>query len=238
MAHTTAIVVAAGAGERFGGGLPKAFVELASRPLMLYSVRTLHDCAGVGAVVLVVGAEHERQARRLLRDHGLGDVEVCAGGDTRPASVSAGLARCARDTRVVAVHDAARPLVTRAVIERVLAALIPPWDAVAPGVPVVDTLKLVDEARAVLRTVDRRGLWIAQTPQVFSRGTLARVHARLPGPDGSPTDDLSLVERAGGRIRMVDGDPRNLKVTFAADARIAEALIVAGGPDAAAEGRR
>jgi 2-C-methyl-D-erythritol 4-phosphate cytidylyltransferase len=226
MAQTTAIVVAAGSGERFGGGVPKAFAELAGRPMLLYSVQTLHDC--LGAVVLVVGAAYQRQAAHLLREHGLNDVVVCAGGDTRPASVSAGLACCSREARVVAVHDAARPLVTHAVVERVVGALTPQWDAVAPGLPVVDTLKLVEPIRGtVLRTVDRRGLWIVQTPQVFPRAVLERVHARVAGSAEAATDDLSLVERAGGRVRLVDGDPRNLKVTFAADARIAEALVLA-----------
>jgi 2-C-methyl-D-erythritol 4-phosphate cytidylyltransferase len=100
----------------------------------------------------------------------------------------------------------------------------------------VDTLKLVEPTRGtVLRTVDRRGLWIVQTPQVFPRAVLERVHARVAGSAEAATDDLSLVERAGGRVRLVDGDPRNLKVTFPADARIAEALVLAA--DRAAEPR-
>jgi 2-C-methyl-D-erythritol 4-phosphate cytidylyltransferase len=126
------------------------------------------------------------------------------------------------------VHDAARPLVSPALVDRTIAALVDPWAAVAPGLPVVDTLKVVDAARErVVSTADRRNLWAVQTPQVFAHATLTRVHARIVA--GEVTDDLVLVEAAGGRVRVIPGERRNFKVTYPEDLAMAEALLAAGG---------
>lgn len=223
--RTTGIVVAAGSGERLGVGVPKGFVEFAGEPLLLRSLRVL--AAACDDVVCVVGAEHLERASRIADAAGLGAVMVVAGGATRQDSVSAGLSACSPATRVVAVHDAARPLLTETLARRTIAALEPPWDAVAPGLPLVDTVKLVHQGK-VLRTVDRRGMWGVQTPQVFPRAVLERVHARVASDADAATDDLALVERAGGRVRLVGGDRRNFKITYAEDLRVAEALVRAG----------
>lgn len=224
-AGAVALVVAAGVGQRLAGDGPKAFVTLRGEPLLVHAVRAVAACEAVADIVLVVGDEHRRQAQAALRDAGLSVRAVVAGGGTRTESVSRGLVAL-DDTRVIAVHDAARPLVTPELIRRTLAALVDPWAAVAPGLPVVDTVKQVGGPRAegvdVLRTVDRRDLWNVQTPQVFSVGTLRRAHA---GVRGDATDDLTLVERAGGRVRLVEGDRRNFKVTFPEDLVMAEALL-------------
>lgn len=225
---TTAVIVAAGSGERLRAGMPKAFVNLAGEPMLAHVVRAFLGCDAVTDVVCVVGAEHVERARRLLGRAGLEVTAVTAGGGSRQESVSQGLAACPSTARVVAVHDAARPLVTSALVGRVLAALTAPWDAVAPALPVVDTLKLLDHTRQrVLRTVDRQGLWSVQTPQVLSRVTLERIHARVASAADAATDDLSLVERAGGRVRLIEGDRRNLKITYPQDLALAE-LILAG----------
>lgn len=225
MPDTSAVVVAAGSGERLGVGIPKGFVELAGEPLLLRCVRLLSRV--VDTVVCVVGGEHLERAERLLDAAGVTGVRLTAGGDTRQDSVSAGLSACPPAARVVAVHDAARPLVTEGLVQRTLAALQPPWDAVAPGLPLVDTVKAVDPQGKVLRTVDRRGMWAVQTPQVFPRAVLERVHARIASDADAATDDLALVERAGGRVRLVLGERRNLKITYPEDLAIAEALLSA-----------
>jgi 2-C-methyl-D-erythritol 4-phosphate cytidylyltransferase len=220
---TAAVIVAAGAGERLGAGVPKGFVEVGGKAMVLHALAAFRAASSIAAVVVVLPPEQTEQGQRLLG----GDVATTAGGATRQESVSAGLAACPAGTRVVAVHDAARPLVGPDLIDRTVAALVPPWDAVAPGVAVVDTLKLVDSRQAVLRTVDRTGLWTVQTPQVALRATLERVHARVAPSADAATDDLSLVERAGGRVRLVAGDPRNIKVTDPADLELAEQLLAA-----------
>ncbi len=222
---TTAVLVAAGTGERLGRGVPKAFVELAGVPLLVHAARALLAAAAVDDVVVVTGDADRARAADLLGAAGLPALAVCAGGSTRTDSVRLGLDACPAGTTVVAVHDAARPLVTPALIDRTVAALGDPWAAVAPGLPIVDTLKLVDPAGGVLRTVDRAGLWAVQTPQVFARATLVAAHA---SPAPAVTDDLALVEARGGRVRLVPGERRNLKVTYPEDLDLAEALLGRG----------
>lgn len=214
-----AIIVAAGMGERLGAGRPKAFVEVAGVPMVVHAVRAFAAATAIDRIIVVVPPGQSCSA--LFAD----DVTVVGGGVTRQESVSNGLDACRPEARVVAVHDAARPLITPALIDRAVAALVPPWDAVAPGEPLVDTLKLVDQRQVVLRTVDRRGVWAVQTPQVCARAALERVHARVASGADAATDDLSLIERAGGRVRLIDGERRNFKITHAEDLRLAEQIL-------------
>lgn len=218
---TAAIIVAAGSGERLGAGRPKAFVALGGRSLVAHSIAAFRAAASVEQIVVVVPPAAEEDDLRSLGD----DIVTAPGGQTRQESVSAGLDACSSDVRIVAVHDAARPLVTPALIDRTVAALAPPWDAVAPGIPVADTLKVLDSRFAVLRTVDRTGVWAVQTPQVSMRSTLERVHARVASTADAATDDLSLVERAGGRVRLIEGEPSNFKITHAEDLAFAAQLL-------------
>ena len=220
-----AIIVAAGLGERLAAGRPKAFVEIGGVAMVVHAVRAFAAAESIDGIVVVVPTALVDESRRLFPD----GVTVTAGGATRQESVSNGLAACGSRTRVVAVHDAARPLISPRLIDRTVAALVAPWDAVAPGEMVVDTLKLVDERQAVLRTVDRRGLWAVQTPQVAARATLERVHARVASAADAATDDLSLVERAGGRVRLIEGERRNFKITHIEDLTLAEQLLCGGG---------
>ena len=218
---TAAILVAAGAGERLGADKPKAFVHLGGRPMVAHTVDAFLAASSVDTIIVVVPTGFEDEARRAFDT----SIVTVTGGATRQESVSAGLDACGPRVRVVAVHDAARPLITPALIDRTVAALVPPWDAVAPGVGVADTLKLVDSRLTVLRTVDRTGVWAVQTPQVCSRATLERVHARVASPADAATDDLSLVERAGGRVRLIEGERSNFKITHADDLAFAAQVL-------------
>lgn len=220
---TAGIIVAAGRGERLGAGEPKAFVTLGDAPMVVHAVRAFRAATSIDHVVVVVPRDQADRAIRLVGD----EVRVCPGGHSRQESVSNGLAGCPPDVRVVAVHDAARPLVSAALIDRTVAALQPPWDAVAPGLSVVDTVKVVDARQGVMRTVDRSGMWTVQTPQVSSRGALERVHARIASAADAATDDLSLIERAGGRVRLIEGERTNFKITHAEDLAVAERLLIA-----------
>ena len=214
--------MAAGTGERLGAGRPKAFVQLAGKPLVAHAIAAFRAAQTVDRIIVVLPAGSDAGV-----DWG-DDVVLTTGGATRQESVAAGLDVCGEDVRVVAIHDAARPLVTAPLIDRTIAALQPPWDAVAPGVPVADTLKVVDSRMAVLRTVDRSGVWAVQTPQVSTRAVLERVHARVASPADAATDDLSLIERAGGRVRLIEGEPSNFKVTHAEDLAFAAQLLERG----------
>lgn len=209
-----AILVAAGRGERLGLDRPKAFAKLGDEPLLAEPLRRLEACHWVDGIVIVAPSGWEEPAILLAEEEGCGKVHACvAGGETRSDSVRAGLAEVPADALVVLVHDAARPLVTDEVVERVLAPLSEGWDGVVPGLPVGDTLKRVDPDGAVRETVSRDGLWAVQTPQAFVAETLRRAQAGT----GEATDCAGLVEAAGGRVKVVEGDPRLLKVTSVAD---------------------
>jgi 2-C-methyl-D-erythritol 4-phosphate cytidylyltransferase len=217
-----AILVAAGRGERLGLDHPKAFAKLGEDPLLAEPLRRLDDSEWVDAIVLVAPPGWEEPSILLAEELGCGKVSACVpGGETRADSVRAGLAEVPEDAVVVLVHDAARPLLPEAVIERVLAPLSDGWDGAVPGVPVSDTLKRVGADGAVLETVERDSLYAVQTPQAFPVGVLRR--ALASGVDA--TDCAGLVEASGGRVKVVPGDPQLLKVTTADDlAKIASWL--------------
>ena len=217
-----AILVAAGRGERLGSDQPKAFVKLGELPLLAEPLRRLDDSDWVDAVVVVAPPGWEEPAILLAEELGAGKVRACvSGGETRAASVRAGLAEVPEDAAVVLVHDAARPLLGDDVIERVLAPLAEGWDGVVPGLPVSDTVKRVGIDGGVVDTIARDGLWTVQTPQAFPVDVLRRAVAGF----GDATDCAGLVEASGGRVKVVPGDPLLLKVTTADDlAKIASWL--------------
>lgn len=209
-----AILVAAGRGERLGLDRPKAFAKLGDEPLLAEPLRRLDASPWVDSIVVVAPAGWEEPAILVAEEEGCGKVHACVtGGETRSDSVRAGLAEVPLDVLVVLVHDAARPLVTDEVVERVLAPLSEGWDGVVPGLPVGDTVKRVGSDGGVEETVARERLWVVQTPQAFNADVLRRAQAG----DGDATDCAGLVEAAGGRVKVVDGDPRLLKVTSVAD---------------------
>lgn len=209
-----AILVAAGRGERLGLDQPKAFAKLGADPLLAEPLHRLDESEWIDAIVLVAPPGWEEPAILVAEELGCGKVRACvAGGETRAESVRAGLAEVPDDAVVVLVHDAARPFLPPEVIERVLAPLSEGWDGAVPGLPVADTLKRVGADGAVAETVSRDGLWAVQTPQAFVAGVLRS--AAEAG--GDATDCASLVEASGGRVKVVPGDPRLLKVTTADD---------------------
>jgi len=217
-----AILVAAGRGERLGSDQPKAFAKLGELPLLAEPLRRLDDSEWVDAVVVVAPPGWEEPAILLAEELGAGKVRACvSGGETRAASVRAGLAEVPEDAAVVLVHDAARPLLSDEVIERVLTPLAEGWDGVVPGLPVSDTVKRVGSDGDVVETIARDGLWTVQTPQAFPADVIRRAVAGF----GDATDCAGLVEASGGRVKVVAGDPLLLKVTTADDlARVASLL--------------
>ena len=209
-----ALLVAAGAGERLGGDRPKAFVGFGDLPLLAEPLRRLEESSWIDAIVVAAPPEWEEPAI-LLAEELVATKVVAAvtGGATRAESVRLALAEVDEDALVLLVHDAARPLVTDAVIERVLAPLSEGWDGVIPALPIADTLKSAEGDR-VTGTVSRDGLVGAQTPQAFVADKLRAAYA---GDVADATDCASLLEAQGGRIKWVEGDPRLLKVTTKAD---------------------
>ena len=219
------ILVAAGNGVRLRAGTPKAFAPLCGEPLLAHALRGVLGCAEVGHLVIVAPPSHLQQARNLAGQDPR--VDVVAGGSDRSASVAAGLAALHHDDGIVLVHDAARCLAPADLFARVIHAVRAGHPAVVPGLAVTDTVKVVDAEGRVLATPDRSSLRGIQTPQGFLREVLEHAHAS----GGYATDDAGLVERIGGHVRVVDGDPRALKVTSALDLAVATALLQ-DGPDA------
>ena len=213
-----AVVVAAGSGLRAGPGEPKAWRMLGSRPIIRWSVEALL-AAGAREVVVVVARDRLSQVDAALE--GLVGWRAVTGGRTRAESVQAGLAALSSGrNEAVLIHDAARPFVTRAHVDRLLAAL-ELADGAVPALPVPDTLKRGEGV--VEETVSREGLWRAQTPQAFRLGKLKSAYGRWPTGE-EPTDDASVMERAGGAVAMVPGDPLLMKLTYPEDFLIAEQL--------------
>jgi 2-C-methyl-D-erythritol 4-phosphate cytidylyltransferase len=223
-----AIVVGAGRGRRLGG-VDKAFLPVVGRPLIAYSVEILEQTAAVDEVCLVLAAASLERGRRLAREQGWTKTRhFVPGGAERQDSVRAGLAALA-GCEWVLVHDAARPLVTAEMVRAGLAAARHTGAALA-ATPVRDTLKRAarsgdDEWPRVTMTVDRTGLWAAQTPQVFRASVLRAAFAAAGATAGSFTDDASLVEASGVAVVIFPGAATNMKVTLAEDVAIVEALL-------------
>jgi 2-C-methyl-D-erythritol 4-phosphate cytidylyltransferase len=217
-----AIVAAAGSGERLGLDRPKAFARLGNRVLLAESIERLDASDWIDRIVVVVPPGWEEAASLLADELAAGKVHgSIPGGETRAESVRLAMAEVPEDAAAVVVHDAARPLLADDVIERVLAPLGEGWDGAVPGLPVADTLKRVEGDRAV-ETIERSQLVAVQTPQAFVASVLRQA---LTGDVAGATDCSSLVEARGGRVQVVPGDRRLLKVTTAEDLAIVAAWL-------------
>jgi 2-C-methyl-D-erythritol 4-phosphate cytidylyltransferase len=228
--HTTAIVLAAGAGRRIGGSTSKVFLPLAGRPLLLRTLDRMFSARSIEQVVLVVAANEVARCETLLRaDTALRGRPFILqiGGATRQQSAKRGLEKIGADTDIVIIHDGARPLVSSSLIDRCVEAAADKG-AVVVGLPVRDTIKMVSEDRWIQSTPERRGLWEIQTPQVFRRELIVEAHERAERDGVEVTDDAMLVERLGKPVYIVDGERTNLKITVPEDVWLAESLIREG----------
>lgn len=227
-ADTCAVVVAAGSGERFGDPRGKQFIEVCGLPMTCWSLMALDRCPSVASIVLVCADERmdDMVSDVLERLVLAAPVTLVAGGETRQDSVWAGLCAVPRGLDLVAVQDAARPLVSADIVERVLAALRD--DATLSGAIAAarctDTLKLAEDG-VIVSTPDRSFYWAAQTPQCFRTSELVEAYALARAEGFLGTDDASLVERQGGRVRCVECPRDNMKVTVPEDLPMAEATL-------------
>lgn len=221
--RVAALVPAAGKGERLGPGAPKALREIAGTPMLVHAVKALAASPMVDVVIVAAPEASVDEVRSLLsRQDFSADVSVVAGGDSRSESVARALIALPDDVDVVLVHDAARPLVPVEVVTGVANAVRDGHEAVIPVIPVVDTIKSINNHGQILGTVPREQLRATQTPQGFRRDVLQRAHAEVDSP---VTDDAGMVESLGITVHAIEGHEEAFKVTKPLDFLLAEAVI-------------
>jgi 2-C-methyl-D-erythritol 4-phosphate cytidylyltransferase len=218
-----AIIAAAGESRRMDG-IDKIFTSLGGRPALSYVLDAFEKCEVVNQVIVVVSESNVERCRELIAEKKHSKpIEVCVGGKRRQDSVMAGLKRL-KNCDWVVIHDGARPLVTRELIERGLE-VAKDTGAAAAAVPVTDTIKMAGDDRIVRQTPPRQNLWAVQTPQVFGCNLIFKAYQQVKG---EVTDDASLVEALGGRVKLYMGSYDNIKITAINDLMIAEALLKHG----------
>ena len=219
----SAIIVAAGESRRMGGA-DKVLLPLGGKPVLLRVIDVFQECRLIDQIVAVVNEKSMESCRQLVNGGGWDKVsdkvsDVCIGGRRRQDSVAAGLKRLQNCDWVI-IHDGARPLVTVDLIERGLEAAGDTGAAVA-AVPVIDTIKVAGDDRIVRETPPRQNLWAVQTPQVFSHRIITEAYSRA---NGDVTDDASLVEQLGYKVKLYMGSYDNIKITTPDDLALAEIL--------------
>ena len=219
------IIVAAGSGTRTGSKELKQFRWVAGKPMLLHSIQTFQAFADVAMVVCVLPREHVADPPPWIFQSDADRLLLSIGGRHRGESVRNGLEDLPNECEIVIIHDAARPLVSSETIGRVIEEARKGNGAVA-AVPVADTLKRVDSSGTIVATVDRFGLWRAQTPQAFPRKVIERAHREAREADRVATDDAALCEQIGLTVVVVRGSERALKITEENDFALAEALSI------------
>jgi 2-C-methyl-D-erythritol 4-phosphate cytidylyltransferase len=223
------ILPAAGKSSRFGDTRrKKPFMDLKGRPVWVRTAEVFGGMDEVLQTIVCIAAEDmEEFKQKFAANLAFMEVQIVEGGATRAASVENALQQVKPEADFVAVHDAARPLITKKWVREVFAAAQKSGAAI-PAVPLSSTIKRVEKS-TITQTIDRSGLWAAQTPQVFARQMLVDVFANRQGYEA--TDEAELVERTGHQIAVVEGWPMNIKITTQADFKMAEALVDALPPE-------
>ena len=219
----TAIIVAAGDSRRMG--FDKLFAALAGKPVIAHTIRAFEDASSVDGIIVVAREDRHDEIKTIEHDENFKKVRsIVGGGERRQDSVQAGLNRVGRRVKYVAVHDAARPLVTLEQIERVFAQCRV-RGAAALAEPINDTLKRADADLLVTESVDRQKLYAMQTPQMFERALLDEAYRAVYAENILVTDEVSAVERLGRKITLVLNDDFNFKITYPSDLPLAEFVL-------------
>lgn len=224
--NVEAIVVAAGKGKRMGHHIPKHLLPLEGRPILAHTLEAFEKCEDINHVLLVVRPEEEEYCLNEIVDkYNFKKVlKVVPGGERRQDSVYHGIKELDMDTDIVVVHDGVRPLVSPSLISDVVKMAMY-VDGVIPVLAIKDTVKEITKDGFVKATPDRESLRLAQTPQAFKRRVLEEAFVQAYNDEVFVTDDASLVERIGGRIKVIDGSPENIKITTKEDLLLAEFIL-------------
>jgi len=222
----TAIIVAAGRSERMGAGTDKAFLNLGPKPVVAWSLLAFERCADIDRIVLVVRKDQVIAAKAVARMFGISKLaSVVPGGSRRQDSVQNGLAALDVDTRLVVIHDGARPCVTAETISETVK-LARRHGAAVVGSRIWDSVKLVEKGTSVTRTEDRTKLWTVQTPQAFDVRLIKRAYAEVGERKLDVTDDASAVELLGEAVKIYETEEPNFKITTVEDLQVAAAVVL------------
>lgn len=220
----TAVIPAAGLGRRFGDGANKQFLMLGGKPLLIWAIQALEGLPDIYEIIPVLKDGDMESGIRMIEEYGIKKVRrIAPGGKERQDSVFHGLKIVSNKEGIVIVHDAVRPLIEPSLVAHAITQL-KDCEGVVVGVPVKDTIKEVEEGE-VKRTLRRDGLWSVQTPQVFRYETIYEAYDRAVKESFYSTDDSALVEKYGGRVRMVMGSYKNIKITTPEDMKMAELFL-------------
>ncbi|MBT1278557.1 2-C-methyl-D-erythritol 4-phosphate cytidylyltransferase [Thermoanaerobacter sp. CM-CNRG TB177] len=224
--NVSAVIVAAGKGIRMGHTVNKVYLPIAGKPVLYYSLKTFDEIDWIKEIVAVVSKEEIEYCKEnvIKRYFFKKPVKLVEGGSERQYSVYNGIINTERNCEIITIHDGARPLIEKEVVIKALKEAYL-YKAVALGVPVKDTIKVVDEKNFILNTPDRKYLWAIQTPQVFERNLIIKAHQKALEDGFLGTDDTVLVERLGYKVKVVEGDYRNIKITTPEDLIVAEAFL-------------
>ncbi|HHW57970.1 MAG TPA: 2-C-methyl-D-erythritol 4-phosphate cytidylyltransferase [Clostridia bacterium] len=224
--NASAVVVAAGRGIRMGQTVNKVYLPIAGKPVLYYSLKVFNEIEWIKEIVVVVSKEEMEycQENVIKKYYFQKAIKLVEGGDERQYSVYNGIMNTGEDCEIISIHDGARPLIDKKIVLKLLKEAYL-HKAAAVGVPVKDTIKVVDEKNFITDTPDRKYLWAIQTPQVFERDLIIKAHKRAIEEGFLGTDDTVLVERIGYKVKMVEGDYRNIKITTPEDLIVAEAFL-------------
>lgn len=229
--NVCAIVPAGGQGKRMGGSVPKQFQSLMGHPILYYTIKTLHESELIDSIILVVPEQEIENSRKAWLGHPSIVKKVVMGGEKRQDSVFNGYQSVPTDTDIVLVHDGVRPFLSVEMIKESIHTAHK-FGAAVTGIPIHDTIKQVDNARKVQRTIEREGLWRIQTPQAFRYNLLGEAFQNAQRNSFYGTDEGALIEHLGQEIRIVDGYEWNLKITRPEDLIVGESLVAKLFPEA------
>lgn len=226
MAKLAVIIPAAGSGTRMGSRIPKPFLTLQNITILEHSIRSFAHLESVAQIVIATSKEWENEVEAILNkfSHHLTSVLVVEGGEERQDSINNALSVLLDDIELVAIHDAVRPFINEELIIACTKEASLHGGAII-AIPAKDTIKVVDKNLSIQSTPDRSNLWQAQTPQIFKKALIEEAYASAKEEKFKGTDDASLVERIGGTVKIIEGDRRNLKITYPIDLQVAEMIL-------------
>jgi len=226
--QTALIIPAAGTGSRMNRDLPKPYIEIAGKSILWHTLKCFGNIEAISEVVLAVSDEYEEKARQIASElFPAKNVFVVRGGNERQDSIRNALKTLDDSIELVIIHDAVRPFVSRNIIETCMQKAVEVGASIV-AVPAKDTIKKVDDSGMIDCTPERKELWQAQTPQVFLKEIIIKAYRHAAETGYTGTDDASLVEKAGDRVTVVEGDRENFKITYPVDMKLAELLIEKG----------